>query len=132
MNKIVVLFVLFFSVGIVSAQEKDSVIVEEKIHAFVQEKAYPPGTDFEPWKKTLMHEMKQAWNLSFSEVLLRVVIEKDGSVTNLRVISDEWKPTDEMVSKLLEMINAKGKWLPAKHNGLQVRSSYRIKMIFQI
>lgn len=132
MNKIVVLFVLFFSVGIVSAQEKNSVIIEEKIHAFVQEKAYPPSTDIEPWKTALMHEMKQAWNLSFSEVILRVVIEKDGSVTNLRVISDEWKPTDEMVSKLLEMINAKGKWLPAKHNGLQVRSSYTIKIIFQI
>ena len=132
MKRIVSLLFLLFSICSLSAQENISTAVEEKIHAFVQEKAYPPGTEIKLLKDSLMKEMKETWQLSFAEVLLKVVIEKDGSVTNLKVISDEWKPIDVMEKKLLEMINSKGKWLPAKHNGLQVRSSYHIRMNFQI
>jgi len=114
------------------AQQQQENKVEDKIHSFFQEKAVPPGGDFKIWRSTLMGEMKEKWKLSFADVRVRMVVEKDGSLTNLAVISEEWKPTEEILEVLLKMINAKGKWKPAMHNGEDVRSNYTVPMIFQI
>lgn len=120
-----------FPVITIYAQENPLNQEEEKIHLFVQERAYPQGNNFETWRDILMQEMKEKWNISFADVRLQVVVEKDGSFTNLRVVSDEWKPTDEMIKDLSNMLSAKGKWSPAKHNEAEVRSNYTIRMIFQ-
>ena len=114
------------------AQQQQENEVEAKIHSFVQEKSVPPGGDFKLWRSSLMDEMKEKWKLSFSDVRVRIVVEIDGSLTHLVVVSDEWKPTEEMLDALLKMINAKGKWKPAMHNGEKVRSNYTVPMIFQI
>lgn len=113
------------------AQEDSINTKEEKIHSFVQEKAYPLETDFEAWRAVLMKEMKEKWNISFADVRLKVTVEKDGSFTNLTVFSDEWKPSDEMIKELSNMLSTLGKWSPAKHNDVKVRSNYMIRMTFQ-
>lgn len=127
-------YILIFFVGInhIYAQEVKANGREEAVRSFVQEKSLPPGDDFKIWRSSLMEEMKEKWKLSFSDIRVRMVVEKDGSLTHIVVISEEWKPTEEMLDELLKMINAKGKWKPATHNGEKVRSNYTIPMIFQI
>lgn len=115
-----------------NAQETKGNTKEETIRSFVQQKGVPPGNDFVVWRESLMEEMKKKWNISFSEIRVRVVVEKEGSLTQINVISDEWKPTEEMIKELLTIMNAKGKWKPAMHNGEKVRSTYTIYMVFQI
>ncbi|RRJ92371.1 hypothetical protein EG240_02940 [Paenimyroides tangerinum] len=104
---------------------------EDRIHNFVQQKANPSEKNIDDYKKTLMVDMKSKWNLSFSEVILKFIVEKDGSISNLIVISEEWKPTENDMIQLNDLISEKGKWNPAKYKELNVRSSLNIKLIFQ-
>ena len=75
--------------------------------------------------------MKEKWNISFADVRLKVIVEKDGSFTGLVVLSDEWQPSDQMIKELSNIISTLGKWSPAKHNNAEVRSAYTIRMVFQ-
>ena len=78
-----------------------------------------------------MKDMKAKWNLSFSEVVLRFVVEKDGTVSNLAIFSEEWKPSEEQIYELLSMINWKSKWVPGSTNNKSLRTGYSIKLFFQ-
>lgn len=121
--------ILFFNSS--KAQQNTISEDDERIHAFVQERANLQEISSDDFKKTLMIDMKSKWNLSFSEVILKFIVEKDGNISNLRVISEEWKPTENDLIQLNDLISEKGKWNPAKYNDFNVRSSLNIKLIFQ-
>lgn len=121
--------ILFFNSS--KAQQNTISEDDERIHAFVQERANLQEISSDDFKKTLVIDMKSKWNLSFSEVILKFIVEKDRNISNLRVISEEWKPTENDLIQLNDLISEKGKWNPAKYNDFNVRSSLNIKLIFQ-
>jgi len=128
-NVIYLCFMILFSNFGFTQENLD--IPEDRIHNFVQQKANPSEKNIDDYKKTLMVDIKSKWNLSFSEVILKFIVEKNGNISNLRVISEEWKPTENDLIQLNDLISEKGKWNPAKYNDLNVRSSLNIKLIFQ-
>lgn len=129
MKKIFYLILLIlFSVNGYSQKNNQN---EDKISNFFQVKAKPVDQDIEDWKRSIMKDMKAKWNLSFSEVVLRFVVEKDGTVSNLAIFSEEWKPSEQQLYELLSMINSKSKWVPGSTNNKSLRTGYSIKLFFQ-
>lgn len=130
MKTIYTLFVvLFMSTQYVNAQQNN--VFEEKIHNFVQHKAYPKDIEILAFKEELKQFIKEKWNVSFAEVRLRFLVEKNGTISNLQIVSDEWKVNDEIINEVAETMNKKV-WIPAQHNEQYVRSSYTLPINFQL
>nr|WP_297307613.1 hypothetical protein [uncultured Flavobacterium sp.] len=127
-NLLFLILVLFFDSN---SQAQNINSDDNKISHFFQVKAEPVDYNIVDWKKAMMNEMKEKWSLSFLEVVLIFIVEKDGTISNLKIYSEEWKPSEEEICDLLNMINLKGKWIPGSTNNESLRTAYNIKMIFQ-
>ena len=62
-------------------------------------------------------------------VLVQFIIEKDGSVTNVKVIK---KVNDAIDAEAVRVVKAMPKWKPGKQNGREVRVKYTIPVIFRL
>ena len=62
-------------------------------------------------------------------VLVRFVIEKDGSVSEPKVVRS---PNEELDAEALRVVKAMPKWTPGKQNGRVVRVNYTIPVTFKL
>lgn len=62
-------------------------------------------------------------------VLINFVIEKDGSVTNIRPINDA---DPELTQEALRVARSMPKWIPGKKNGEPVRVEYTLPFTFKL
>ena len=62
-------------------------------------------------------------------VLVEFIIEKDGKVTNVRVVKGV---SDELDAEAVKVISASPKWKPGKVNGNKVRTSISIPVEFKL
>ena len=62
-------------------------------------------------------------------VLVQFIIEKDGSVTNVKVIK---KVNDAIDAEAVRVVKAMPKWKPGKQNGREARVKYTIPVIFRL
>ena len=62
-------------------------------------------------------------------VLVQFIIEKDGSVTNVKVIK---KVNDALDAEAVRVVKAMPKWKPGKQNGREVRVKYTIPVSFRL
>ncbi len=62
-------------------------------------------------------------------VLVQFIIEKDGSVTNVKVIK---KVNDAIDAEAVRVVKAMPKWKPGKQNGREVRVKYTIPVSFRL
>ena len=62
-------------------------------------------------------------------VIATFVVEKDGSISNARVVKSVSKELDE---EALRVINAMPKWTPGMQSGKNVRVKYTIPISFRL
>lgn len=119
-----------FAIQITSAQEKT--ITEEKPSednsiyntAGIEVKPeYPGGID--AFYKHISNNYRAPSDKAFKggKVFVTFVIEKDGSVTDIKVIRDPGFGTGEEAIRVLKICK---KWMPAQQNGRLVRTQFAL------
>ncbi len=125
MKKVFFLLVLFFAIQIISAQTSERFINDnsyspsdvdvkpefpggiEKFYQFIGENYKTPNS-----KETLHRK-----------IFVNFVIEKDGKLTNIKVLRDLGFGTGKEAVRVLLL---SPKWIPAELNGKKVRCSYTL------
>ena len=130
MNKInYILIGLFLMVGWSfegHAQSNDAVVEDNKIYDVVDVAPEYPGGDAARVRyinRSLKYPKKAKDSEIKGTVLMRFVVEKDSTITNVEVERGRHKLLDEEATRLLE---AMPKWSPGMINGVPVRT--RVKM----
>ena len=137
MKKIVLIVVFLFAIQIVSAQDntsnpqpnrygpnKDNLDSDESIYsaAGIDVKPEYPG-GMERFYKLIGSNFHVPTDKNFipGRVYVKFVIEKDGSLSDIKVIRHLGFETDK---EAIRVLNLSEKWLPAEQNGKKVRCSY--------
>ena len=61
--------------------------------------------------------------------IVSFVVEKDGSLSNIKIIRSLYGPFDEEVIRVVKLMP---KWKPAKHRGKAVRQQFNLPVSFKI
>ncbi len=92
---------------------------------------FPGGSS--KWEEFVRNELRYPENsktLGLSgTVLLEFIIESDGSITNVKVLSSVYPELDE---EAIRVIKSSPKWKPGKNMGKPVRVSYQIPIRFSL
>ena len=80
-------------------------------------------------KRNINYPEKAIMNNESGKVLIEFEVEKDGSITNIRVKKSVSPNLDQ---ESLRMIRSMPKWEAAKHDGISVRSSVVVPVIFKL
>jgi protein TonB len=121
------LVVSFFSKAQTATQQQDTIFTK------VDVLPYFPGKE-EGWKtylkKHLKYPKKAWWDQVESEVTVEFVIQKDGTITDVRnlTISGEYGFEKEAV----KVIEKSGKWIPAVKGGRNVAYLARLTIPFRL
>lgn len=107
---------------------------EEKILTFVEEEAeYPGGTS--EMLKFLQANLKypeEAWKAGIQgRAMIRFVIEKDGSVTTVKVARGV-PNCPKCDAEAVRVIKLMPKWIPGKSDGKTVRSYFNMPITFKL
>lgn len=117
---LILMFLGFNIVGFTQNQDADLMIydvTEEDAH-------FPGGNDF--LQKWIAANFELPSDLTKSEqgkIYLSFVIEKDGSVSNVRIVKGLSEKLNEVAIKVVEKMP---KWKPAINNGKPVRSRFML------
>lgn len=105
---------------------------DDEIYVFVEQEATFPGGE-EALKKYIddnlqYPELARENNIS-GVVVIRFVVEKDGSLTHLKILRDIGGGCGK---EALRMVQSMPKWNPAKQSGQVVRSEYTLPVLFKL
>ena len=108
-------------------------VVEEQIFEIVEEQAVPPTGDVASLLKWIGKHIKYpdraANNGVQGKVIVRFVVEKDGSLTDVQVA----KPVDPDLDKeAIRVVKSMDKWKPGKQRGKPVRSRFTLPIQFKL
>ncbi len=131
------LFVVAFQEQVVAQEKSGKVKIDDtdnkdEIYAIVDEPAkFPNGMEglMDFLKKNLQYPEKAKKEKVDGKVFVQMVIEKDGSVTDVKVIKGLEKSVDE---EALRVIKLSPNWRPGKNNGIIVRSRFVIPIYFKV
>lgn len=104
----------------------------EKIYVAVEESAKFPGGDAELYKQLSMriHYPAEAAQKNIQgRVTIQFVIEKDGSISNVKVVRNCYPELDQ---EAIRVVKSLPKFTPARMNGQAVRSWYTLPVSFKI
>lgn len=107
--------------------------VVDEIFEIVEVQPVPPTGDVQSLLKWISKQLEypeRALDMGIQgKVIIQFVVEKDGSVSNAKVV----RPVDPMLDKeALRVVNKMGKWTPGKQQGEAVRSYYTLPIQFKI
>ena len=104
----------------------------EKVYDVVEQMpAYPgsPSALYEFLSKSIQYPEEAEKAGKQGRVIATFVVEKDGSITNARVV----KALDPLLdAEALRVINAMPKWNPGMQNGVAVRCKYTVPVTFHL
>lgn len=104
---------------------------ENKVWGFVQKKA-SPTEGMEAFYKSYIRKFNApdvGGNVQEISVLLKFVVEKDGSFTDIQIAG----PDPHNIGKeAIRVLKAMPKWKPAEHNGKTVRSSFKLPIKLRV
>lgn len=104
---------------------------ENKVWGFVQKKA-SPNEGMETFYKSYIRKFNApdvGGNVQEISVLLKFVVEKDGSFTDIQIAG----PDPHNIGKeAIRVLKAMPKWKPAEHNGKTVRSSFKLPIKLRV
>lgn len=126
--KKVIAIILFLSIYHSYSQEYDSIGRNGEKFVKVEESATYPGgiTGFYEFLKTNLQYPREAHRMGLEgRVFVEFIIEKDGSITEAKVVKGIGAGCDE---EALRVVNLMPNWIPAKIDGAPVRQ----KMIHNI
>lgn len=138
MKTSILLFFLFLGVTSWSREEPvDAVLTIEDsnvVHQFVDENAEFPG-GIKAMKKHLKTNLISPESVVSGKIAghcyTQFTVEKDGSITNLRIVLGFKGDCPECDAEALRVIQSMPKWKPAKVNGEAVRSFYNLPIAFK-
>lgn len=130
---LVILFtILCIHPTISQTQEKQPVqdsTADNKVHLFVEEMPVFPG-NLNAWIYNNIHYPEAAKDKGIEgRVYIRFIIEKDGSVSDVKIIRGV---SPELDNEAKEVIASMPKWFPGKHNNVPVRVSYTVPVYFAL
>ncbi len=103
-----------------------------KVYDVVEDMPQFPGGQMELWEylsKSLQYPEEAEKAGTQGRVIATFVVEKDGSITNARVV----KALDSSLdAEALRVINAMPKWKPGMQNGVAVRCKYTVPVTFHL
>lgn len=113
-------------------QEKQPVqdsTTDDNIHLFVEEMPVFPG-NLNAWIYNNVRYPEAAKDKGIEgKVYIRFIIEKDGSVSNVKIIRGV---SPELDNEAKEVITSMPKWSPGMQNNLPVRVSYTVPVYFAL
>ena len=62
-------------------------------------------------------------------VIVKFVVEKDGSIGNVTILKGVDKDLDR---EAMRVVKKMGKWQPGKNNGVAVRSYFQLPVVFKL
>ena len=109
----------------VEKAEKEAFDVVEQMPSF------PGGTQalFEYLKENVTYPEECEETCVQGRVVVSFVVEKDGSITEAKVVKSVYPSLDE---EALRVVNSMPKWRPGKQNGNSVRTKYTIPINFKL
>ncbi|MDY6147695.1 MAG: energy transducer TonB [Porphyromonas sp.] len=115
----------------ISTEEEEA--PEDHVFEIVEENPVPPTGDIPSLLKWLGKNIKYpesaANNNIQGKVLLRFVVERDGSVSNVEVV----KKVDPALDKeAVRVVKSMDKWKPGKQRGKPVRSRFTLPVQFRL
>lgn len=116
----------------VPVEEEEDDIVEEQIFLVVEEMPSFPGGEGEMYKyigKNIEYPRMAKESGISGRVFVTFVVEKDGSVTDVKVLRGIGGGCDE---EAVRVIKSMPKWKPGKQRGKPVRVQYRMPIKFTL
>lgn len=124
MKNFLILAIAFFAIQMVSAQEEnisnDNLIYD--IQGLDLKPDFPGGRD-EFFKFIAKNYRTPDVKKLNGKVYVTFIIEKDGSLTNIKVLKDIGYDTGKEAIRVLEL---SPKWIPGEQNGKKVRCTYSL------
>lgn len=130
MKKILFLAIVFFTIQMVSAQDTTNVSDNTVYNtAGIEVKPEFPG-GYEEFYKFIGANYNTPTSKDFpgGKVYVSFVIEKDGSLTDIRILRDIGYGTGKEAIRVLELCP---KWLPGEQNGKKVRCTFSLPIVLQ-
>lgn len=113
----------------VIAQE---VVQEEKVFDVVEQMPQFPGGDaalFEYLSKNIKYPVIAEENGVQGRVIVTFVVERDGSITDVKVVKSVDPSLDREASRVVKSMP---RWIPGKQNGAAVRVKYTVPVTFRL
>jgi protein TonB len=132
MKKILFTLIAMVSFVFVKAQTKDAVTISYGDSTVVEQFPSFPGGLSEFYRylgKTIRYPATAREHNTQGKVIISVMIEKDGSVSNAKVVRSVSKDLDD---EALRVINLSPKWIPGTQNGKTARMAFSIPINFTI
>lgn len=130
--KNIILVFFFFLIGFKTIAQETIDVDDIKVHSFVQTKAQPKEGIYQfmdNFLKAFSLKGLPISNLFELKVKLRFIVEKDGSFSDIRIVSEDCVGAGEEAIRVLKTMPA---WKPAKHNGKIVRSAFTLPMKIRV
>lgn len=139
----IIIFTLTLGLAVASALNPNGVVrgaiervwgipVDNTIYDIPEEVASYPG-DMETFWTFLMKNLHYPEDAEADSVqgrvIVRFVVEKDGSLTNYEILHS---PDDRLTDEALRVLRMMPRWQPAKNNGRPVRSRYVVPVAFRL
>lgn len=116
--------------AIVAAPDEEVEVKEEQIYVVVEEVAQFPGGEealYKFLKENLVYPQIARQTGIEGKVYIRFVVEKDGSISNVRVMRDIGGGCGE---EAMRVVKTMPKWKPAKQQTRTVRSEFNLPVNF--
>ena len=129
MNKFLFLAIAFFAIQIVSSQET-AIVSNDNIYnsAEIEVKPAFPGGIKELYKFIGENYKSPSMDGLKGKVYLTFVIEKDGRLTDIKVLRDIGYGTG---AEAIRVLSKCPNWIPGEQNGKKVRCSYNLPILIQ-
>lgn len=139
----IIIFTLALGLAVASALNPNGVVrgaiervwgipVDNTIYDIPEEVASYPGDMDTFWTflmKNLHYPEGAEADSVQGRVIVRFVVEKDGSLTNYEILHS---PDDRLTDEALRVLRMMPRWQPAKNNGRPVRSRYVVPVAFRL
>ena len=101
----------------------------DSVYTNVEEPAHFPGGD-KALGDFLVKNIKFPNTEAYvrGKVYISFIVEKDGSLTNIKLFRGLFHPIDEEAIRVVKLMP---KWIPGKHNGEIVRQQYTLPIVFE-
>lgn len=120
----VFVIVLFWIVGTSQVVFSQDQVTDSVIYDIVEEYAeFPGGGDFLKWIAKNFELPSDLTKSEQGKIYLSFVIEKDGSLSNIRIIRGL---SEKINNAAIEVVQKMPKWKPAINNGKPVRSRFML------
>lgn len=132
MKRLALLLSAIFLTNMAFCQEGKKVSVDDEVFVVVEEQAeFPGGMEamYAYIQKNLVYPEKAKEKGIEGRVFVQFVIEKDGSISNVKILRGIGGGCDEAA---MEMVKNMPKWKPGKQKGKPVRFQFTLPIKFEL